>query len=70
MSRVASNPAVISLLLMFTSTSLRHVDTIILDQLGVVSVFAFLIIVAHHLTPCALSLCLFAVLVVSDTLLW
>ena len=70
MSRVSSNPAVISLLLMVTSATLRHVNTVILDQLGVVSVFAFLIIIADHLTPCALSLCFFAVLVVSETFLW
>ena len=67
MSRIASNPAVISLLLMFTSMGLSHVDTIILDQLGVVS---FLIIIVDHLTPRALSVSFFAVLVVSDTLLW
>ena len=61
MGGVSSNPAVISLFLVVTSLTLRHVDTIILDKLRIVSV----VIVAYHLTPCALSVSFFTVFVIS-----
>ena len=65
MSGVSLNSAVISLFLLVTSLTLRHVDTIILDKLRIVSV----VIVTYHLTSCALSVSFFTVLVISESFL-
>ena len=69
MGGVSSNPTVIFLFLLITSATLGHIDAIIFDKMGIVSVFTFLVIVAHHLTPCALSKGIFAFFVVSESFL-
>ena len=45
--------------------TLRHVDTIMVDELGIISV----VIVAHHLASCALPEALFAFFIIGKSFL-